>query len=116
MKRFSFDQDRTAAFCQLHDPGSPVAVLGLYTSLHLFGEISKWNQPRSDCTCSSILLNYIDGQLAALEPPPPEMQQLFGAIHGNQKAMDGFAQVNAGTISPVEFFSPENIGAIMTHS
>jgi 2-polyprenyl-6-methoxyphenol hydroxylase-like FAD-dependent oxidoreductase len=52
-------------------------------------------------------------QLATLEPPPPEMQQLFGAIHGNQKAMDGFAQVNAGTISPAEFFSPENVGAIM---
>jgi 2-polyprenyl-6-methoxyphenol hydroxylase-like FAD-dependent oxidoreductase len=52
-------------------------------------------------------------QLATLEPPPPEMQQLFGAIHGNQKAMDGFAQVNAGTVSPAEFFSPENVGAIM---
>ena len=52
-------------------------------------------------------------QLATLEPPPPEMQQLFGAIHGNQKAMDGFVQVNAGTISPAEFFSPENIGTIM---
>ena len=32
-------------------------------------------------------------QLATLEPPPPEMRQLFGAIHGNQKAMDGFVQV-----------------------
>ena len=42
-------------------------------------------------------------QLATLEPPPPEMQQLIGAIDGNQKAMDGFAQMNAGTISPVEF-------------
>ena len=52
-------------------------------------------------------------QLATLEPPPPEMQQLFGAIHGNQKAMDGFVQMNAGTISPAEFFSPESIGAIM---
>jgi hypothetical protein len=51
-------------------------------------------------------------QLATLEPPP-DMQQLFGAIHGNQKAMDGFVQVNAGTISPTAFFSPENIGAIM---
>ena len=51
--------------------------------------------------------------LARLEPPPPEMQQLFGAIHGNQGAMDGFAQVNAGTVSPAEFFSPANVGAIM---
>src|SRR5258708_33981411 len=31
-------------------------------------------------------------QLATLEPPPPEMQQLFGAIHGNQKAMAGSVQ------------------------
>jgi len=42
-------------------------------------------------------------QLATLEPPPLEMQQLFGAIHGNQRAMDAFAQMNAGTISPAEF-------------
>ena len=35
------------------------------------------------------------------------MQHLFGAFAGNQKAMDGFAQVNAGTISPAAFFSPE---------
>jgi hypothetical protein len=27
--------------------------------------------------------------------------------------MDGFAQVNAGTISPAEFFSPDNVGKIM---
>ena len=52
-------------------------------------------------------------QLATLEPPPPEMQQLLGAIQGNQKAMDGFVQMNAGTISPAEFFSSESISAIM---
>jgi 2-polyprenyl-6-methoxyphenol hydroxylase-like FAD-dependent oxidoreductase len=52
-------------------------------------------------------------QLATLEPPPPQMQQLFGAIHGNQSAMDGFVQVNAGTISPEEFFSPDNVARVM---
>jgi len=52
-------------------------------------------------------------QLATLEPPPPEMQQLFAAIHGNQEAMDGFARTNAGTTSPAEFFAPENVAAIM---
>lgn len=52
-------------------------------------------------------------QLASLEPPPPEMQQLLGAIHGNQAAMDGFVRMNAGTISPAVFFSPENLGPIM---
>jgi 2-polyprenyl-6-methoxyphenol hydroxylase-like FAD-dependent oxidoreductase len=48
-------------------------------------------------------------QLARLEPPPPEMQQLLGAIYGNQGAMDDFVSVNAGTLSPEVFFSPECI-------
>jgi len=52
-------------------------------------------------------------QLATLQPPPPETQQLFGAIHGNRQAMDGFVRMNAGTISPAEFFAPANVGAIM---
>jgi hypothetical protein len=51
-------------------------------------------------------------RLAMLEPPPPEMQQLLGAIHGNQEAMDSFARVNAAVTSPAEFFSEENIGRI----
>ena len=52
-------------------------------------------------------------QLAMLAPPPPEMQQLLGAIHGNQQAMDGFVRMNAGTISPAEFFAPDNVRAIV---
>jgi len=52
-------------------------------------------------------------QLATLAPPPLEMQQLFGAIHGNQTAMDGFVRMNAGTISPAQFLSPENVRRIM---
>jgi len=42
-------------------------------------------------------------QIATLEPPPPEMQQMLQAIHGNQPAMDAWAQMNAGTISQEEF-------------
>lgn len=53
-------------------------------------------------------------QLATLEPPPPEMQELLGAVHGNQDAMDAFASVAAGTLSPGEFFSPENVGRVMS--
>jgi flavin-dependent dehydrogenase len=52
-------------------------------------------------------------QLATLEPPPPEMQQLLAAVSGNQQAMDGFVSVSAGTLSPLQFFDPENIGRIM---
>jgi flavin-dependent dehydrogenase len=52
-------------------------------------------------------------QLATLEPPPPEMQQLLGAVYGNQDAMDAFASVAAGTLAPEEFFSPDHIGQVM---
>lgn len=52
-------------------------------------------------------------QLATLEPPPPELQQLLGAVHGNRDAMDAFVSVAAGTLSPVEFFDPAHIGSIM---
>ena len=51
--------------------------------------------------------------LATLEPPPPATQQLFAAVHGNQAAMDAFVRMNAGTISPAEFFAPGNVNAIM---
>ena len=53
-------------------------------------------------------------QFATLEPPPPELQQLLGAVHGNQQAMDEFARVMAGVLSPAEFFSEENVGRLLT--
>jgi flavin-dependent dehydrogenase len=52
-------------------------------------------------------------QLATLAPPPAEVGQLLAAVAGNPEAMDMFAGVIAGTVSPVEFFAPENIGRIM---
>jgi 2-polyprenyl-6-methoxyphenol hydroxylase-like FAD-dependent oxidoreductase len=55
-------------------------------------------------------------ELASLEPPPPEMQQLLAAVAGNQEAMDGFARVAAGVTSPAEFFSDENVGRILGDS
>jgi flavin-dependent dehydrogenase len=45
-------------------------------------------------------------QMATLEPPPPEMQQLMTAIAGNQPAMNAFVSVIAGTLSPTRFFDP----------
>ena len=53
-------------------------------------------------------------QLATLEPPPPPMQELLAAMHGNQEAMDAFVSVTAGTLSPVEFLHPDNVGRIMS--
>ncbi|HUF83874.1 MAG TPA: NAD(P)/FAD-dependent oxidoreductase [Acidimicrobiia bacterium] len=52
-------------------------------------------------------------ELARLEPPPPEMQQLLGAVATDQQAMDDFVSVTAGSLSPAEFFNPDNVGRIM---
>ena len=55
-------------------------------------------------------------QLAALAPPPPDLQRLLGAVHGNQEAMDQFARVMAGVLSPAEFFAGDNVGRILTQA
>jgi 2-polyprenyl-6-methoxyphenol hydroxylase-like FAD-dependent oxidoreductase len=52
-------------------------------------------------------------QLASLTPPPPELQQLLGAAAGDPEAMSDFVSLTTGTVSPVEFFDPANIGRIM---
>ena len=52
-------------------------------------------------------------ELATLEPPPPELQQLLVAMHGNEDAMDGFARMAGGVTSPAEFFADENVGRIL---
>lgn len=59
-------------------------------------------RPMYDFTC----------KLAALQPPPPEEVQLLGAVSRSQDAMDRFCRVNAGTLSPAEFFAPESVGRI----
>lgn len=52
-------------------------------------------------------------EFASMEPPPPEMQQLIGAMQGNQEAQDDFVSVQAATLPAPEFFAPENVGKIM---
>ena len=72
--------------------------------------MSGWHQER-DATAMPIY--EFTSQLATLEPPPPEMQQLIAAVHGNQEAMDGFVSVVSGAVSPVDFFSEENVDRIV---
>jgi 2-polyprenyl-6-methoxyphenol hydroxylase-like FAD-dependent oxidoreductase len=51
--------------------------------------------------------------LAALEPPPPEMRALFGALRGNQDATNAFLSAITGAIPLSDFMSNENIARIM---
>jgi flavin-dependent dehydrogenase len=52
-------------------------------------------------------------ELATLEPPPPDLVALLTAINGNQAAMDEFARLNAGVVSPADFFAPAHIGQLV---
>jgi flavin-dependent dehydrogenase len=56
---------------------------------------------------------HLTTDLATLQPPPPDLARLLAAMAGNQAAMDGFAKVNAGVLSPAEFFSEANAGQIL---
>ena len=51
--------------------------------------------------------------LAAFDPPTAEMAALLGALVDNPEQTSRFIGVLAQTVSPVEFFGPENIGRIM---
>ncbi len=60
-------------------------------------------KPMYDFTC----------QLAMLEPPPPLMQQLFAALHGNQEATNQFYSALTGSTPLPAFMNPENLDRIM---
>jgi hypothetical protein len=52
-------------------------------------------------------------QMASLQSPSPQMQQLFAALQGNQEQTHRFFGAIVGTVSIPEFFSPENTQQIM---
>ena len=71
--------------------------------------MSAWHQERDAATKP---IYDLTAQFATLEPPAPEMQQLLAAVQTEQEAMDGFVSVIAGSVSPVDFFSEENVSRI----
>ena len=52
-------------------------------------------------------------QMATLEPPPHELQQLLAAVHRDPAASDEFVSVFAGTLAPETFFDPAHAATIM---
>ncbi len=52
-------------------------------------------------------------QLATQEPPPPEMQQLLGAVSRSAEASSAFLGVIAQTVPVQEFFAPANVERVM---
>jgi len=81
---------------------------------HQFDEVmSAWHQQRD---AKDMPIYEFTAQLATLELPPPEMQQLLAAVHGNQQAMNAFVSVISGAVSPADYFSEENVGSIFAAS
>lgn len=68
---------------------------------------------RAHRDAESIPMYEFTAQLATLEPPTADLQQLLGGIYGNQPAMDAFVSITAGTLSPADFFDPANMAALM---
>jgi 2-polyprenyl-6-methoxyphenol hydroxylase-like FAD-dependent oxidoreductase len=52
-------------------------------------------------------------QLAALEPPPPPMQELFAALRTNQEATNAFLSAITGAAPLGAFLSPENLSRLI---
>jgi len=77
---------------------------------HHRSRLEAWHRARDE---RAMPMYEFTTQMATLEAPPPELQQLLGAVYGNQEAMNAFASVVAGTMSPVDFFDPAHIGEIM---
>lgn len=72
--------------------------------------MSGWHRERDN----KVMPMYeFTSQMATLDPPPPEMLQLLAAVSSDQVATDGFVSVVAGTLSPAEYFSEENVGRIL---
>jgi flavin-dependent dehydrogenase len=53
-------------------------------------------------------------QLAPFAPPPPDMLQLFAALAHNPAETHRFLGLFAQTVSPIEFFAPDNLQRIIT--
>jgi hypothetical protein len=74
------------------------------------GQVEGYEQSLNEAT---VPIYEFTHQLASLEPPSLEMQQLFAALRGNQEQTNGFFGMLAGTVPIPKFFAPENLGQIM---
>lgn len=77
----------------------------------LLAALEKYEQRRNEV---SMPLYDFTCQLATLAPPPPQMQQLFAALVGNQEQTNRFFGIFAQTVSVPNFFAPENMQKIFT--
>jgi flavin-dependent dehydrogenase len=95
-----------------HDAESVASALHqVWSGTATFAQAMRLRQAARDARVLPIY--EFTAELATLEPPPAELQQLLAQVHGNQPAMDAFVSINAATVSPREFFDPAFLGPLL---
>jgi flavin-dependent dehydrogenase len=72
--------------------------------------LGEYERQRNRASMPSFELNF---QFATLQPPPAEMQALFGALRGSQLETNRLIGAMVGTVPIPEFFAPPNIQRIL---
>ena len=134
VERFRFSRDTDGFFRTSHGPGwalvgdagyhkDPITAQGMLDAFRDADLVSAAVDEGLDHDLERSLASYQTArdravgamyaftcQLAHVElPPPPEMQQLIGALVGNQPQIDRFFGVMAGSVSVEDFFGPDNV-------
>lgn len=75
--------------------------------------LAEYERQRNEAAMPGFELNF---QFATLQPPPPEIQELFGALNGNQPETNRLIGALVGTVPIPEFFAPTNVQRILTEA
>lgn len=79
----------------------------------LVGELAGYQQARDEAAMP--MYEFTCG-LATLAPPPPEVQELIGAVQGNPNQVPRFLGLIAGSVALPDFFHPDSVGQIMAEA
>lgn len=83
---------------------------GLASRKPIADALANYEAQRNEATAAMYEMTC---QMAMLQPPSAEQQQLFAALRHNQDATDRFMGTMAGSVPLGEFFAPDNIGRII---
>lgn len=84
---------------------------GLAGRRPLYEALAGYAQQRDEFALPLYELNC---QMAALEPPPPDMQRLLSALRDDPAEVERYIATLTGTLAPSEFFAPDNMARIMS--
>jgi flavin-dependent dehydrogenase len=75
------------------------------------GALEQYEQRRNQDSAAMYALTI---ERASFAPPPSDAIALLAALQGNQEQTDRWTGIDAGSVSPAEFYSAENVASIMS--